>query len=66
MKTTRVTLQETQRIEEEIEAGDRRLADIERRGIELDREHQEAVEASEVQQQINNGRFEELKATEDK
>ena len=37
-----------QRLEVDIEACDRRLADIERRGNELDREHQETVEYSKL------------------
>ena len=66
VKTMRVPAQGNQRVEDDIEADDRRLADMERRGIELDREHKEAMDYSEAQQQVNNRRFQELTRENDK
>ena len=62
----RVTEQGTQRLREEIEAGDRRIADIERRGFELDQEHRSSIAESQAQQDVNNRRYQELKGTDNK
>ena len=46
----RVKEQGTQRLRDEIEAGERRITDIERRGFELDQEHRRSIAESQAQQ----------------